>query len=107
MTGLAIASAELYLRYDGYALVADGLYDRGFVRNTGTLDNLVGIQYPVESVAPLFELYLLEHKARFILLFELSRVGEEDVEPLFARENSATETALSASQYHDLHLSYL
>ena len=80
-----------------YAFLNSLLYHWSRFRNTGTLDNLVGIQdlfFCVLTFFP-FNMAVIEHL--FVFIGNLRHVGYEHIKAFFLGKNSCTSTALSCS----------
>ena len=96
--GMRVASCELYLTDDGDSCIFYLANHRCGIRNAGTLDNLVGIQYLCFGVVPLFpgDSALIKHL--LIVWLNLSHIRDEHIKTFFLGQHSCAHTALCGTE---------
>ena len=80
---MGVTTSEFYFADDMDALLLDLDNHGGCVRNTRTLDNLVGIQNLLFRMLTFFPFYLMVVHHFLILVVNLRHVTDEDLETFF------------------------
>ena len=99
---IGVASGQFDFGDHGNAFLGDGLHHGSGRGNAGAFDHLVGREYAVHRVAPLFPFYtfVVEHAA--IVSGYGSIVAEKHVHSFFLAEDGGAYAALTSAEYDEI-----